>query len=162
MHSMSLSPGQVVRARVTQVAVFGLFMDFRGHAILVLIPETSWTACYASCAEIADVGDEFDVSILKWVEERNQYAGSIRAVHPESDPWSGGWSLHAGDRLRATVVRSVDRADRCGDRPGYLLRLRPAAYAMVCKRTEGEWQVGRDCEVTVTAVNLHRREILVG
>lgn len=157
---MSLSVGQVVTAKVTHVATFSLFMDFRGDSILVLIPE-SWIPCYASCAEIAGVGDEFNIRILKWVEERKQYVGSVRDVHPESDPWSERWSLSVGDVIRAIVVRRVERADRCGDKPGYLLQLRPAAYVMVCDQGQGGWRVGSDAAVTVMAIDVRIREILL-
>ncbi|MBN9121066.1 MAG: S1 RNA-binding domain-containing protein [Planctomycetes bacterium] len=82
-------PGEVVTARVKQVAPFGLFMDYCGHDLLLLIPETSWIACYASCSQLADVGDEFRVRVLHHAEGWDQYAVSHKVVYPDSNPWGG-------------------------------------------------------------------------
>jgi ribosomal protein S1 len=86
---MTLEPGDIVRARVRQTAVFGLFCEYRTHEILVLIPEISWIPSFASCEQVAAVGDELEVKIVHIDRERNKIAGSLVALHPESDPWHG-------------------------------------------------------------------------
>ena len=158
---MPLMPGDVVQAKVEQVEVFGIFLEYVGQEILVLIPETSWIPCYGSCRQIAEVGDEFRVRIIARVEHKDQYAGSIRAIYPESDPWSGKWGLRVGDTAEARVVRMVEHADRCGDKKGYLLELRPAAYVMLFADKDTRLEMGQRCSVTVTAVNADRRQVVV-
>lgn len=158
---MPLTTGEVVRATVTAVRTFGIFFDCRGYEVLVLIPETSWTACYASCDEIARPGDQFPVNVLRPVEGREQYVGSLKAAFPDSDPWSGGWELRAGQTLPAWVVRRVEHADRCGGGPGYLLELRPAAYAMLCAADGLRLIVGDTRDVVVTAVSAAGRVVRV-
>src|SRR5262245_14284685 len=82
----ALNPGDVVRAVVRKTAVFGLFCEYGPHEILVLIPEISWIPSFASCEQVAAVGDELEVKIVHIYPERNEIAGSVRALHPESDP----------------------------------------------------------------------------
>ena len=119
-------------------AVFGLFCEYGTHEILVLIPEISWIPSFASCEQVAAVGDELEVKIVHIDRERNKIAGSFRALYPESDPWHGAWQFGVGDVLDATVVRWVERADRCGDAGGYLLALRPAASSCFADRRPGD------------------------
>lgn len=123
----TLKPGDIVRAVVRKTAVFGLFCEYRTHEILVLIPDVSWIPSFAGCEQVAAIGDELEVKIVHVDTERSKIAGSIRAVYPENDPWSGAWQLNTGDVLEASVVRWVEKADRFAGAGGYLLALRPGA-----------------------------------
>ncbi len=156
-----LTPGEVVRAVVRKTAVFGLFCEYNGHEILVRIPEISWIPSFASCDEVATVGDEFDVKIVHLDRGRNQIDGSIRAVHPENNPWDENWRLAVGDVLDATVIRWVEKADRCGGVGGYLIALRPAALVMLCGFEEGRFQSGDSCAVRVATIDPFHQKVIV-
>jgi hypothetical protein len=157
----TLNTGDVVRAVVRQTAVFGLFCQCRTHEILVLIPEISWIPSFASCEQVAAVGDELEVKIIHIDRDRNKIAGSLIALHPESNPWHGAWQLGVGDLLEATVVRWVEKADRCGDAGGYLLALRPAALVMLCGQDAGRFRRGDRCAVRVTSIDPSRKKVTV-
>jgi hypothetical protein len=157
----ALSPGDVVRAVVRKTAVFGLFCECRTHEKLVLIPEVSWIPSFASCDQVAAVGDELEVKIVHIDRERNKIAGSVRGLHPESDPWHGAWQLGVGDVLEATVVRWVEKADRCGGAGGYLLALRPAALVMLCGQEAGRFWSGETLTVRITAIDARQRKVTV-
>jgi hypothetical protein len=157
----ALKTGDVVRAVVRKTAVFGLFCEYGSHKILVLIPEISWIPSFASCEQVATVGDELEVKIVHIDRERNKIAGSLVALHPESNPWHGAWQLGVGDVLEATVVRWVEKADRCGDAGGYLLALRPAALVMLCGQEAGRFKNGDTVTVKVTALDARTRQIMV-
>lgn len=159
--TMVLNTGDVVRAVVRQTAVFGLFCEYRSHEILVLIPELSWIPSFASCEQVAAVGDELVVKIIHIDRQRNKIAGSLIALHPESDPWHGAWQLGVGDVLEATLVRRVEKADRCGDAGGYLLALRPAALVMLCGQDAGRFKGGDRCAVRVTSIDPSRKKVTV-
>ena len=146
---------------VRQTAVFGLFCEYRKYEILVLIPELSWIPSFASCEQVAAVGDELVVKIIHIDRQRNKIAGSLIAIHPESDPWHGTWQLGVGDVLEATVVRWVEKADRCGDAGGYLLALRPAALVMLCGEEAGRFRSGETVTVRVTAIDARQRKVTV-
>ena len=147
----TLKTGDAVRVVERKTAVFGLFCEYGTHEILVLIPEISWIPSFASCEQVAAVGDELEVKIIHIDRERNKVAGSLVALHPENDPWHGAWQLSVGDMLEATVVRWVEKADRCGDSGGYLLALRPAALVMLCGHEAGRFRSGETVTVRVTA-----------
>jgi hypothetical protein len=155
---MSLKVGDIISAVVTNTANYGMFLRHGDDAILVLIPETSWTACYASCHQLADVGDEFEIVIVA-VGADGRIAGSLRAWHPTSDPWSGAWQLKVGDCIDAKVARIVTSADRCNRGKGYLLELRPAAYAMLCADGLPELLNGQRCKVRVSDIDESRHAI---
>ena len=157
-----LNPGDVVRAVVRKTAVFGLFCQYGTDEILVPIPEISWIPSFASCEQVAAVGDELEVKIVHIDKERNKIAGSLRALHPESDPWHGAWQLSVGDLLDATVVRWVEKADRCGDAGGYLLALRPAALVMLCGQEAGRFKSGDRAAVRVTSIDAVQGKVTVG
>jgi hypothetical protein len=157
----ALNTGDVVRAVVRKTAVFGLFCEYGAHEILVLIPEISWIPSFASCEQVAVVGDELEVKIVHIDRDRNNIAGSVRALHPESDPWHGAWQLGVGDVLEATVVRWVEKADRCGGAGGYLLALRPAALVMLCGHEAGRFRSGETVTVRVTAIDARQRKVTV-
>jgi uncharacterized protein GlcG (DUF336 family) len=157
----ALNPGDVVRAVVRKTAVFGLFCEYGTHEILVLIPEISWIPSFASCEQVAAVGDELEVKIVHIDRERNKIAGSLRALHPGSDPWHGAWQLGVGDVLEATVVRWVEKADRCGDAGAYLLALRPAALVMLCGQEAGRFKSGDRVAVKVAEIDARHGKVTV-
>jgi hypothetical protein len=157
----ALNPGDVVRAVVRKTAVFGLFCQYGPHEILVLIPEISWIPSFASCEQVAEVGDELEMKVVHIDRESNEIAGSVRALHPGSDPWHGAWKLGVGDVLDATVVRWVEKADRCGDAGGYLLALRPAALVMLCGQEAGRFKSGDRVAVRVTAIDARHGKVTV-
>jgi len=158
----TLNTGDVVRAVVRKTAVFGLFCEYATHEILVLIPEISWIPSFANCQQVAAVGDELEIRIIHIDRERNKIAGSLVALHPESDPWHGAWQLGVGDVLEATVVRWVEKADRCGDAGWYLLALRPAALVMLCGQEAGRFKNGDTVAVKVTSLDARSRQVTVG
>ena len=158
----TLYPGDVVRAVVRKTAVFGLFCGYGTHELLVPIPEISWIPSFASCEQVAAVGDELEVKIVHIDKERNKIAGSFRALYPESDPWHGAWQIGVGDVLDATVVRWVEKADRCGDAGGYLLALRPAALVMLCGQEAGRFKSGDRVAVRVTSIDAVQGKVTVG
>jgi hypothetical protein len=156
-----LKPDDVVRAVVRKAAVFGLFCEYGSHEILVRIPELSWIPSFASCEQVAAVGDELEIKIIHIDPERDSTSGNVIALHPESDPWHGAWQLGVGDVLEATVVRRVEAADRCGGAGGYLLALRPAALVMLCGCDAGRLQSGDRRSVAVTSIDPIHRKVTV-
>ena len=150
--------GTVVTATVTRVEVYGVFTEYRGCEILVLIPETSWIASFASCDQFASVGDLLRVRVIAAASGR--YSGSVREVYPESNPWDGKSPLHEGETIRARVVRRVQAADRCKGKPGLLMELRPGAYAMLCEPL-GDLTPGSTCDVRIEHVTEGRHAVKI-
>lgn len=152
-----LAARQIVEVEVQTVAVFGLFCRYDGQEVLVLIPETSWVACFCSCHQFAAPGDRLTVKVIHVDVDSGKIAASVKAVHP--DPWPGGL-LAPGTEHQARVVRFVESADRCGDGPGYLLELLPGAYVMLCGG-EPPLEEGRTCTVRVVESDVSRHSVRV-
>jgi hypothetical protein len=160
---MALSPGQVVRARVTRTAEPALFLGFRGHEIVIPLRDVSWTTCCLNCELFAEVGDEFDVKVFRWVEEKGVYLGGIRHAQPGSRLRPGPWQPAVGDVIRARVIRPVEVwYHTCyGGRQGYLIELRPAAYAIYCAEAGTRLAAGTELDVWVTNVSLRAHRVWV-
>lgn len=153
--------GDIVHATVKRVEVFGIFCECHNHEILVLIPEISWIASFKSCTQIAAIGDTLEIKIIGIDNRRNKIAGSLKALHPDNDPFGGSWNLSVGDILNASVVRWVEPADGLEDAGAYLITLRPGALAMLCCSDATEFRPGDTCEVRITAINPNRRSVAV-
>jgi predicted RNA-binding protein with RPS1 domain len=151
-----LSAGQVVEVEVRTVAVFGLFCRHGQEEVLVRIPETSWVASFCSCEQFATPGDRFAVKVLHADVASGNVSASIKALYP--DPWPSGL-LAPGTEHKGRMVRFVERADRCGDGPGYLLELVPGAYVMLSGGPPLE--KGQTCTVMVVESNFAKRAVRV-
>jgi len=152
-----LVTGQIVEVEVQAVAVFGVFCRHEEQEVRVLIPEMSWIASYCSCHQFAAPGDRLTVKIIHVDISTGKISASIKALHP--DPWAAGL-LAPGTEHQARVVRYVAEADRCKDRPGYLLELVPGAYVMLC--AEGmALEKDQQCTVTVSESDFSKRAVRV-
>jgi hypothetical protein len=63
--------------------------------------------------------------------------------------------------LEVTVIRWVEKADRCGNMGGHLLALRPGALAMLCGLEAERFKSGDRCAVRITSIDSQRRKIIV-
>jgi predicted RNA-binding protein with RPS1 domain len=152
-----LTAGQIVEVEVHTVAVFGVFCHYKGEDVLVLIPETSWIASYCSCEQFAEPGDRLLIKIIHVDQATGKVAGSIKELYP--NPWEAG-QLAPGTDHQSRVVRYVREADRCNDRPGYLIELLPGAYAMLCAAGLSLTKNQR-CTVTVSESDPFKRAVKV-
>jgi small subunit ribosomal protein S1 len=80
-----LNVGDVCAGKVVNLANFGAFVDIGGIEGLVHLSELSWKRTN-NPAEVLQVGDEVQVSILKIDEDLKRLALSIKRLQP--DPWS--------------------------------------------------------------------------
>jgi small subunit ribosomal protein S1 len=81
----NLVEGQVVRGVVTSLANFGAFVDLGGTDGLIHISELAWHRVRHP-REVAQVGDEVDVYVLKLDRVNSKIGLSLRRLLP--DPWS--------------------------------------------------------------------------
>jgi len=150
--------GDVFEMEVESVRGFGVYGTREGYTVLVLIPDVSWIASFASCEQIASPGDSMTVKILGVNPQERLAAASMKALHP--DPWQEPSQLLAGSTVEGTVVRYVQSADRCDGRPGYLVSVAPGAYAMLCDNG-ADLNVGDKCSIRIVAARPHRRAVEV-
>jgi small subunit ribosomal protein S1 len=107
----SLSPGQRLRGRVTQVREFGLFVDLGGFEGLVHQSELSFSRGVRP-EDVAKVGDELDVQVLRVGEgqtrkERERVSLSLKTL--QADPWGDQSELlEPGNIVTGKVVRTTE------------------------------------------------------
>ena len=151
-----LMTGQIVEVEVARVEEYGIHCRCDDQEVLILIPDTSWIASFASCKQFAAPGDRLTVKVLH-VDVTRGVSASIKALHP--DPWGTG-ALRPGIVHKARVVRHVAKADRCHDGPAYLLELVPGGYVMLCDDGLAIDQ-SQPLEATVRESNFAKRSVKV-
>ncbi|HEX5656003.1 MAG TPA: S1 RNA-binding domain-containing protein [Polyangiales bacterium] len=107
----SLSPGQRLKGRVTQVREFGLFVDLGGFEGLVHQSELSFSRGVRP-QDVAQPGDELEVQVLRVGEgqtrkERERVSLSLKTL--QADPWSEHTALlEPGSIVTGKVVRTTE------------------------------------------------------
>ncbi len=125
---------------------------------MVLIVELSHIPSVNSATQYAAPGDRFEARITWLGDETRPPHASVKALHPENDPWDGPWRLGVGDEYEAEVMRAVAESVRCGGGPGYLVALRPGASAILCGPV-GLVEPGERRRVRVTEVDARSRGV---
>ena len=106
----SLSPGQRLKGRITQIREFGVFVDLGGIEGLVHQSEIAYSRGVRP-ADVGAPGDEVEVQVLRVGEgqtrrERERVSLSMKAL--QEDPWSAHAALlepgavHTGKVVRTT------------------------------------------------------------
>jgi len=147
-----------IDAVVTDVRVFGVFCEYECVPMLVRIVDLSWIASFNSTQQFAQPGDKLRVKILYVDSKTGSVIVSLKDRHP--NPWETD-QLKIGTEHSATVVRYVERADRCGNQPAYLLELLPGAYVMLRVVEELSWKPGNRINVAITSSNFESRSVSV-
>jgi small subunit ribosomal protein S1 len=107
----SLTPGQRLKGRVTQIREFGLFVDLGGIEGLVHQSELSFSRGVRP-QDAASVGQEVDVQVLRVGEgqtrkERERVSLSMKAL--QDDPWNAhGDVLEPGAVITGKVIRTTE------------------------------------------------------
>jgi predicted RNA-binding protein with RPS1 domain len=149
--------GDVVVAEVTNVQVFGIFCKHGTQELLVRIPEVSWIASFNSCLQVACPGDHLTVKIIHIDEASLEIAATIKGLFP--DPWQTD-QLQIGTTHTATVVRYVDKSDRCGNNSAYMLQLLPGSFVMMGAK-DLLLQIGQNLYVTISDSQPHTNSVRV-
>jgi small subunit ribosomal protein S1 len=159
----SLAPGQTVRGRVTQVREYGLFVDIGGIEGLLHQSELSWERGVKP-EDVAKVGDEIDVQILK-VHEReskrerhDRVSLSTKALQP--DPWKEQVDqLVEGQPRKGTVVRTAEFGAFVQLAPGVDGLLHISELGRELKHASEAVQVGEEIHVVVERIDRKARRV---
>ncbi len=94
--------GSIIRARVTRVEPYGLFLECGNEKIFIHLPETSWVDA-RDLRDRVTVGELLDVYVIRYNYPKRTIAGSIRRLHPEQNPYRELSRLEPGSILRGNV-----------------------------------------------------------
>jgi ribosomal protein S1 len=99
--------GSIIRAKVTRVEPYGVFLQHGKESVVVLVPETSWSD-RRPLPERIRPGEEYDVLVLRYNYRDGTIVGSMRRLHPELNPYRKLAQLEPGTILRGKVVNVLD------------------------------------------------------
>jgi small subunit ribosomal protein S1 len=102
----SLKPGQLCRGRVTNLCVFGAFVDLGGFEGLIHISELSWGRV-GTPDEVVKPGDEVELVVLEVNPPEQKVSLSLKRLRP--DPWQGlEMRYRAGQVVDAVITNVVN------------------------------------------------------
>lgn len=144
--------GAIVEAVVTRLEQYGAWLDCAGRSGLVQIPEVSWSRIRHP-SDVLSVGQRIRVKVLV-VRADGKFTASIRAVHPEKDPWYDPAIFAVGAEFVGPVVLVTDY--------GCFVELRPEVWGLYKKE---QWTrpmaVGDRVRVRVEKVDAESRKVEV-
>ncbi|WP_435016470.1 S1 RNA-binding domain-containing protein [Tundrisphaera sp. TA3] len=100
-----LAPGSIIDAVVVQIEPYGAWVDHGGQRGLITIPEVSWSRIRHP-GEALSVGQRVRAKVLGVAA--GEFSASIRAAHPELDPWRDPESFGVGATFVGPVVLVTD------------------------------------------------------
>ncbi len=148
-----LTVGDIVGAVVTRLEPYGAWVEADGRAGLIRIPEVSWSRI-SHPKDVLAVGQGVRAVVVQ-VGGADGFNGSIKAVHPEHDPWFDPTAFAVGTEVDASVARVMEYGD--------FLELRPDVWGLLRRgRRTGPLAVGDRLRVRVEASDPETRKIEVG
>ena len=143
--------GDVLDVVVEHLAPFGAFVGAGSHRGLINIPEISWRRI-SHPAEALSVGQTVRVRVLRINHRDNTFRDSLRALHPEENPWRYPSVFAVGNEFTGVVERVLNYGVFVelfeGERG--LVRAEPGKPLPV---------VGQRIRVRVSAVNVEQRRV---
>jgi ribosomal protein S1 len=137
---------------VTRLEQYGAWIECGGKPGLVTIPEVSWSRI-GHPADVLAVGQHLPVKILN-VRDDGQFTASVRAVHPEQDPWYNPAVFAVGSEFVGPVVRVLDY--------GCFVELRPEVWGLLRRKNwPGPVAAGDQLRVRVESVDAAARKVEV-
>ena len=100
-----MKTGDIIKARVTKVEDFGIFLEKDKKEILVTLSEMSWIRLRLPI-DFTDIGEEHKVLLVKNLN--TYFLGSIREAEPEKNPWRSPEVFKEGTIHTGTVDMNTD------------------------------------------------------
>ena len=147
----ALAAGRTIEAIVTRLEQYGAWIESGGRTGLILIPEISWSRIRHPSEALA-VGQSVSVKILHVSEA--QFWASLRAMHPELNPWRDPAVFAVGQVFTGPVVRVLEF--------GCYVELQPDVWGLL---RHDQWrrpvEVGERLSVRVVKVDAEMRKVEV-
>ncbi len=93
---------QVVEAKVVCIEAYGVYLDYQGEEILVLIPELSWKPIQHP-SEIVQLDERVRVYIIKYNYDTQKFVGSVKILDQESNPYYKLIRFGIGTEVKAKI-----------------------------------------------------------
>lgn len=158
----NLVEGQKVKGIVKNLTDYGAFVDLGGIDGLLHITDISWKRIKHP-NEVLNIGDEIDVKILKFDDEKNRVSLGIKQL--DDDPWQGLLGRYPANSMTKGKVTTITDY-------GCFIELETGIEGLV-HMSEMDWtnknvapskivSVGDEVDVMVLEIDPERRRISLG
>src|SRR5262245_34245885 len=98
--------GSKIKARVVRVEPHGIWLKYQDQDVVVLAPDSSWKTDAAGAAFHA--GDTIEVLAVRYNYPERVLVASVKALHPEENPYRRLARLEPGETLHGKVTALFD------------------------------------------------------
>ena len=157
-----MKEGSVVQGTVKNITDYGAFIDLGGMDGLLHITDMSWGRIKHP-SEMLNVGDEIEVKILKYDQEKERVSLGIKQLQP--DPWD---SVHArfpiGSKIKGKIVSLADYGAFVEIDNGVegLIHVSEMSWTKRLKHPSALVNVGDEVDVQVLEIDTANRRISLG
>jgi small subunit ribosomal protein S1 len=158
----TLHEGAVVTGKVKSITDYGVFVDLGGLDGLIHVTDLAWTRV-KNPAEIANIGDDLQVKVLKFDREKMRVSLGHKQLEP--DPWQNVAERYpVGTRLHGTVVGITDYGAFVELEPGVegLVHVSEMTWSRRVRHPSKIVSLGDLVEVVVLDVKPEPRRISLG
>jgi small subunit ribosomal protein S1 len=158
----NLREGQIVKGLVKNITDYGAFIDLGGMDGLLHITDMSWGRVKHP-SELLGVGDEIQVKILKYDNERERVSLGLKQLQP--DPWESiGTKYPTATKTRGKVVSLAEYGAfvELADGIEGLIHVSEMSWTKRVKHPSQILKVGDEVDVQVLEIDVANRRISLG
>jgi small subunit ribosomal protein S1 len=158
----AMKEGSIVKGVVKNITDYGAFIDLGGMDGLLHITDMSWGRVKHP-SEILNVGDEIDVKVLKFDNEKERVSLGLKQL--KADPWESVSSEFAvGKKVRGKVVSLTDYGAFIELAEGIegLIHVSEMSWTKRVKHPSQILKVGDEVDVQVLEIDMANRRISLG
>lgn len=145
--------GEIITETVDQVEQYGVFLSHDSGRLFIQLPELDWVLRISDPREFTSPGDTFEALVLGYNESKNLFYGSIKAAHPELDPYKYGPIYEVGTKHKGKVFKNTDY--------GTFVEIAPGLEALIYNELGGNFTIGANLEVSVVLYDIEKRRMQV-
>ena len=158
----TMKEGSIVTGLVKNITDYGAFIDLGGMDGLLHITDMSWGRVKHP-SELLKVGDEIQVKVLKYDQEKERVSLGMKQLHP--DPWEAVKATYPpGTKLKGKVVSLAEYGAfvELGEGIEGLIHVSEMSWTKRVKHPSQVVTVDQAVEVVVLEVDTENRRISLG
>ncbi len=158
----AMKEGSVVKGVVKNITDYGAFIDLGGMDGLLHITDMSWGRVKHP-SEILNVGDEIDVKVLKFDNEKERVSLGLKQL--KTDPWEAvAAEFTSGKKVKGKVVSLTDYGAFVELAEGIegLIHVSEMSWTKRVKHPSQILKVGDEVDVQVLEIDSANRRISLG
>lgn len=158
-----IKEGESLKGIVKNITDYGAFIDLGGIDGLLHITDMSWGRRVSHPSEIFEVGQEINVKVLSYDEERKRVSLGYKQLL--DDPWNSvGDKFQSGQKTKGKIVNLTDYGafvELEGNIEG-LIHVSEMSWSKRVRHPSKVVNLGDEVEVVVLAIDLENRRISLG